>query len=260
MKNFIYAFFVLFISISTVFASDMRFIQVDGVLLDASNTQSVENFNNLLSNIKKEKNVSFVVFTGNNIAKPNKENLTKFLKMANKLNVPYYVVLGQKDVNKQKHLSKAEYAKLVSKKNWSQKFCKKPNYAFTKNNILFLVADGSKDVIPTSNGYYKADVTEWVNNELNENKDKKVIIFQHYPLVPPAERENYYTFKADEYLKMLSEHKNVKAVFAGHFGINDEREINGIVHFATEKAPSYRIVDIIDYNTENPTFWSSIKR
>lgn len=260
MRTFIFAIFAFLISISSVFAADMRFIQVDGVLLDSFNPQSVEAFDKLLNNIKKENDVSFVVFTGNNIAKPNKENLTKFLKMANRLKIPYYVVLGQKDVNKQKHLGKAEYIKLVRRKNWNQKFHKNPNYVFEKNEIIFIVADGSKEVIPSSNGYYRPDVINWVDKELNEYSDKKVIIFQHYPIIPPINKETHYTFKAEEYLKMLSNHNNVKAIFAGHFGANNEQKVNGIVHFATENAPSYRVVDIIDYDSENPTFWSSIKR
>ena len=260
MRKFIFFLLMLFFSLSAVSASDMKFIQVDGVLLDSSNPQSVEIFDNLLKNIKKENDVSFVVFTGNNIAKPNKENLAKFLKMANHLKIPYYVVLGQKDVNKQKHLGKTEYIKLVRKKNWNQKSHKHPNYVFEKNELVFIVADGSKEVIPTSNGYYKPDVINWIDKELSKYSDKKVIIFQHYPLVPPINKESHYTFKADEYLKMLSNHKNVKAIFAGHFGVNNEQKVNGIVHFATENAPSYRVVDIIDYDSENPTFWSSIKR
>ena len=260
MRKFLITALTLLFSLSGVFASNMRFIQVDGVMLDSSNSESVQTFSDTLTKIKKEKDVSFVVFTGNNISKPSKENLTKFLKMANKLNVPYYVVLGQKDVNKQKHFGKAEYIKLVRKKNFSQKRDKQPYYVFTKHNFIFIVADGSKEVIPTTNGYYKSDVTTWIDNKLTQYNDKNIVIFQHYPLIPPSKKESYYTFKADEYLEMLSGHKNVKAIFAGHFGVNNEQEVNGIIHFATENAPAYRVVDIIDSDTENPTFWSSIKR
>ena len=90
-------------------------------------------------------------------------------------------------------------------------------------------------------------------------KDKNVIILQHYPIIPPATKETHYTYKADEYLKLLSEHKNVKAVVSGHFDVNKEQEVNGILHISTKNAPIYRVIDILDYETKNPTFWSTIK-
>ena len=82
---------------------------------------------------------------------------------------------------------------------------------------------------------------------------------QHYPIVPPVKKETHYTYKAEEYLRLLSEHKNVKAVISGHFDANNEQFVNGVLHISTKEAPKYRIIDILDYETENPTFWSTIK-
>ena len=60
-------------------------------------------------------------------------------------------------------------------------------------------------------------------------------------------------------MKLLSEHSNVKAVIAGHFNTNKEDIVEGILHISTKNAPNYRVIDILDYETENPTFWSTIK-
>ena len=125
--------------------------------------------------------------------------------------------------------------------------------------MIFIVADGSKEFLPTPIGYYREDTILWLDDKLDDYKNKNVVIFQHYPIIPPAKRETHYTYKADEYLKLLSEHKNVKAVFAGHFNTNNEKTIDGILHVSTKDAPNYRVVDILDYETENPTFWSTIK-
>ena len=51
----------------------------------------------------------------------------------------------------------------------------------------------------------------------------------------------------------------MKALVAGHFGVNKEEMVNGILHISTQNAPTYRVIDILDYDTENPTFWSTIK-
>ena len=85
--------------------------------------------------------------------------------------------------------------------------------------------------------------------------DKKVVILQHYPLIPPAKKEARYTYKADEYLKLLSEHENVKAVISGHFDTNKEQVYGNILHISTKNAPTYRVIDILDYDTPEPTFW-----
>ena len=259
MKKLLILLFLSVITAAGAMAADIRFVQTDGVFLDSYNENSVKNFEKLISRINSEKNVSFTVFTGNNIAKPDRQNLKCFLKKANRLKMPYYVVLGQKDVNKKKLLGKADYMKLVRKKNWAHKKFKTPNYVFVKKGLVFIVADGSKEVIPISSGYYRPEVLEWIDKKLDKYKNKNVVILQHYPLVPPCEKEDSYTFKAENYLQMLSGHKNVKAVISGHFGTNKEQEVDGVMHISTANAPAYRIIDVTDYDSDHPIFWSTIR-
>jgi len=247
---------IFLITTMTAYSKAMRFIQVDGALYNSKESAKYEA---LIEKINSEKDVEFVVFTGNNINKPSALELKDFLKKSTKLKRPYYVVLGQKDVNKQKDLGKKEYMKIVRKNNRTHRAILSPNYSFSKKGITFIVADGSKEVIPTSIGYYKEDVILWLDEKLDDNKDKKVVILQHYPIIPPSKKETHYTYKADEYLRLLSEHKNVKAVVSGHFDANNEQLVNGVLHISTKEAPKYRVIDILDYETENPTFWSTIK-
>ena len=94
---------------------------------------------------------------------------------------------------------------------------------------------------------------------LNIYKDKKVVIIQHFPIIPPTKKETKYTYKAEEYLEFLKDYKNVKAVVSGNFNANSEKTVNGILHISTANAPMYRIIDILDYETELPIFWSTIK-
>ena len=254
----IFAILVLFFisSFAFVLADDMRFIQVDNLLYSSKNENSKKMFAKIIDDINRQKNVEFIVFSGNNIAKPDREILTSFLKEAKKLNRPYYVILGNKDVNKAKDLSKKDYMKIVSKKNRAHKRVSAPNYVFIKKGIVFIVVDGSKDVIPTSMGYYRAETLDWLEEQLNKYADKKVVILQHFPLVPPAKKESRYTFKADEYLELLKNHNNVLAVISGHFGVNKEVEVDNILHISTAAVPKYKIIDILDYKSEKPTFWS----
>lgn len=256
MKKFFSFLIVFLFSTLSVFSADMRFIQVDGLLYKS---ESRAQFEKLIENINNEKDVEFIVFTGNNISKPDKGLLQEFLLCAKNLKRPYYIVLGQKDVNKKKNLGKEDYIKLVRKKNFTMRKVFSPNYTFTKKKIVFIVADGSKEFIPTPIGYYREYVLLWLDDQLDKYHDKNVVILQHYPLVPPEQKETHYTYKADEYLQLLSEHKNIKAVVSGHFNVNKEVLVNDILHISTKDAPTYRVIDIMDYETKNPTFWSVIK-
>ena len=162
MKKIVGLFITILLSSFPVFAKDMRFIQVTDTYFSQYDKTTVNRLENLVNEINSEKNVEFVVFTGNNIAKPKTEDVENFVKIANKLNTPYYIVLGNKDVNKLKDLSKSQYMKIVKKNNKTHKKITTPNYVFTKNKWVFIVVDGSKDVIPTSTGYYKDDTSKFV--------------------------------------------------------------------------------------------------
>ena len=255
MKKIFSLFLVYILFCTTVFAKDIRFVQIDGARY--SKEHNSETLKNVINNVNKQKDVDFVVFTGDNIDRPNPEILRNFLSEIKKLHKPVYIVIGDKDVNKHKDLSKKDYQKLVRKKIPNIK-AKETNYVFEKKGVVFLVVDGAKDVIPGTNGYYKDDVAEWVDANLGLYNNKNVIILQHFPLIPPEENENYVTFKPQKYIDIIQKHNNVKAVVSGHFGVNKEEAVNGTIHISTASAPCYRIIDILDCTSENPTIWAEV--
>ena len=69
MKKIFGLLVVFLLTLSTVFSADMRFIQVDGVFY---NPEKKQEFEVLIEKINNEKNVEFIVFTGNNISKPDR--------------------------------------------------------------------------------------------------------------------------------------------------------------------------------------------
>ena len=195
MKNKIFSVLFMFFALTaSAFAEDLRFVQIDGF-----GYASEQASDKIITEVNKLKDVSFVVFSGNNISKPDKTYLDAFLKDVKKINYPVYIVLGQKDVNKQKGLGKADYMKLVSKNIRTHRKIDSPNYVFEKKGVVFIVLDGSKEVIPTSMGYYKPDVIKWLDEQLTLNADKNVVILQHYPIIPPCEKEMKYTAKPENY-------------------------------------------------------------
>ena len=155
-------------------------------------------------------------------------------------------------------MGKENYFNIIKKNCRKYKYLA-PNYTFEKKGMIFIVADGAKEVLPSTSGYFKDTTIDWLDNELTINSDKNVFIFQHFPIIPPSKRESYYTFKAENYLKILTKHNNVKAIISGHFGVNKEQTINKITHISTAPAPCYRVIDILDYETNSPTIWAQIR-
>ncbi len=259
MKKILILFCGLILSFGMVFGADFRFVQIDSLQLSVNDEKSVQNMQNIIKNINNLKNVEFVVFSGDNIGSPKKENLECLIKNAKNLKKPYYIVLGSKDVSKSKHFGKKEYLKILTTKTKTHKKIISSNYVIEKKDLVFIVLDGSKNVITTPNGYYNEKTLDWLENQLSIYADKKVIIFQHFPIISPNKKESRQTFKPERYLELLENYKNVKAIFAGNFDVNSEKEVDKILHVTTASAPQYRVVDIMDYETENPTFWSVIK-
>ena len=257
MKKILSLLFTSLIFVSAVQAKDLRFAQVTDVRYSHEDKDSP--LTKIVNDINKQKNIEFVVFTGDNINKPSLKDLEGFLNELKQLNRPFYIVIGDHDVNKSKHLSKVDYIKTIRKRVKKYK-PDAPNYVFEKNGVVFVVADGSKDVIPGTNGYYKDDTLEWLDTKLDEYSQNNVVILQHFPLIPPVKKESYYTFKPELYMGILAKHSNVKAVISGHFGVNSEQTVNGIRHITTAGGTEYRIIDILDCETSNPTFWAQLRK
>ena len=256
MKKLLGFLLVYFLVASNVLANDLKFVQITDVRYSKENNS--DTLKKVIKDVNKQKHIDFVVFTGDNLEKPSKKNLKDFISAAKKLHKPFYVVIGDKDVNKYKDLSKVDFQKYLQKKVHNVK-SKNLNYAFERHGVVFFVVDGAKDVIPGTNGYFKDDTVDWVDKNLDLYPRKNVVILQHFPLVAPEENEGYRTFKPEKYIDVLHRHNNVKAVIAGHFGVNKEETVDGIVHISTSPIPNYRIIDIIDCNSQNPTIWAEVR-
>lgn len=256
MKKLLSLLLIYLLSVSYTLAKDVRFVQITDVRYSKQNNS--ETIKKVIKDVNKQKDVDFVVFTGDNLERPDMKVLEDFISEAKKLQKPFYVIIGDKDVNKYKDLSKKDFQKYLKKKLPNYKTAD-INYTFEKNGIIFMVVDGAKDVIPSTNGYFKDNVVEWVDATLALYPNKNVIIFQHFPLVEPEENESYKTFKSQKYMDVIKKHNNVKAIITGHFGINKEEIIDGIVHITTAPAPNYRVIDITNSDSKNPDIWAEIK-
>ena len=140
-------FILLFQTAAMALDSSIKFVQVTDTHFNAKNPNSVKVLQETVKDINKLNNVSFVVFTGDNLNKPEPEDLDDFIKIINKLKAPYYLVLGNHDVFKSQKLSKEIYNEIVRDNNFFW-FRRKWNYVFKKKGYTFIVVDGAKEIIP----------------------------------------------------------------------------------------------------------------
>ncbi len=269
IKRLFFIFTIMAVICSSSFARDLKIVQVTDShvsVSDAFSTRDTENSMNVLKktieDINTIPNVDFVIFTGDNIDRTDDRDLKEFLKAANKLKPPYYVVIGNHEVFKSQYLTKKDYMRIVRKYS---KNCRsrKPNYVFKKKGYVFLVVDGAKEIIPGPAGYFTKNTLAWLDKKLTKYKHDKVIIFQHFPIVPPYYNRTHATYKVEDYIDVIKKHDNIISIISGHYHGNGEKEVDGIYHISTpalvEKPHYYKIIEI-EYSNNKPVIYTQLRR
>ena len=259
--------FAIILSINSAIAENIKFAQVTDVHLSKNNEYSKKVLESAVNDINNQDGISFVVFTGDNIDQAKEDDLRVFFKIVNKLNVPYYVVIGNHDVYKYGGLSKAKFMEIMKREKMLL-YQRKPSYKFSKNGFDFYIVDGAKEMIPGASGYFRKDTVSWIDKQLTKNSKKTSIIFQHFPLVlPPNSGSHRYkshrTYKGEEYLAVLEKHDNVLAVVSGHLHTNNETMQNGIYHISTSSLltlpHTYKIIDIVTTKEFSPIIFTQLR-
>ena len=253
---------LLIISAGSAFAGEIKFVQVTDTHYTVNSKYTADVLKAAVKDINSQPNISFVVFGGDNIDSSKEENLVGFLKIVNKLNVPYYVVIGNHDVFKSNGISKQRYIQIIKKYNWFYR-PSKPNYVFKKGEFVFIVVDGAKETIPGTGGYYRPKTLAWLDKQLTKYKKKKVVILQHFPLIPPNDSKTHRVYKPETYFEVLKKHDNVIAIVTGHYHANKEKMDNGIYHI---NSPSligvtnpYKIIDIVTTKGFSPMIYTQLR-
>lgn len=251
-------------------AANVKFVQVtDSHLSTATNgysqrdvATSKETLERTIKDINTLKGIDFVAFTGDNIDTASSKDLKLFLQIANRLKVPYYVVIGNHEVFKSQDFDKKEYMRIVRKYSKNCR-ARNANYSFEKRGIVFLVVDGAKEVIPGPSGYYKKDTLNWLDKKLTHYKNKKIVILQHFPIVEPYYNRSHTTYNVKDYEDVLKKHSNVVAIFSGHYHANAENKQDGIYHVSTpslvEAPHNYKVVEVNIKNKDDCQIYTQLR-
>ncbi len=228
-------------------------IHIDSTSKDSSRrlySSSRKLFQDAVEQINGVDNIDLVLFSGDSINKPVESDLMKFISIANKLKYPWHASTGNHEIGIKGGLSKSRRISLISKYNKNVN-SDKSYYSFSpKKGYLFVVMDGVIDWRVTANGYYHKEELEWLDKELSGNKDSKVIIVQHFPVIEPSKSESHKILNAAEYQQVLNKHNNVIAVLSGHYHAAKIIKSDNKVYVSTpalvEYPNSFRVITISD--------------
>jgi len=234
----------------------LKFAQVSDVHLDTKGcdkgkrlySSSKDLFIDAINQINNIKDLEFVIFTGDMINRANEADLNEFIKLANKINIPWYIALGNHDIAVRGKLNKERYIDAIKRGNINFK-ADLPYYSFSpKEGYLFIALDGVIDSRITANGYIDNRQLDWLDNTLKNNKNSKVIIFQHFPVVEPSTSKSHMLINAKKYQEILNKYSNVLMILSGHYHQTKIIKNNGIIHVSTpalvEYPNAFRIISI----------------
>jgi len=244
---------------------ELKFAQVSDVhLSDAPDTtykvlsHSKEILNSTVKELNNIKGLDFVAFTGDMVNEPTKKNYKDFFVALTKLNYPSLLVLGNHDSiigenPNPDYLSKEIAYTIIRKCNPYQDYGM-PYFAYSPNkDYRVIVLDTTTGYMNNSTGYLPEEQLQFLDNEINNNQDKIIIIFQHHPVVEPFKSEDHKLINADEYLNILKKYEKVPiAVFAGHYHAARIVRRGNVIFVTTPSLVTYpnayRTISVTNYN------------
>jgi predicted phosphodiesterase len=186
-----------------------------------------------------ERKPSLIVNTGDQV--PDEDNLkdwAKFWEMSKPITVPYFLTVGNHDVNDAK--SELFYKKQVNLPG------NELYYSFTAGNALFIVLDS---YLTGEQKKIAGEQYAWLESVLAKSTQRYKFIFLHHPLYPDKDKGRHYGNSLDRYpgdrdkLQALFVKHKVTIVFTGHEHLYLRKTVDGIPHIISGGggAPLYAV-------------------
>lgn len=271
VRNLVLIVFLIFLNVMPSSAFSFRnmtlnVVQIsDAHLSDREDTSykmlssSKELLEDAIKTVNSIAGVDFVMFTGDMVDIPTLDSYKSFFTILSDLNYPSLNTFGNHDsavcVSGSEECTKGlqiqEVLDFIKKCNRNYMF-DNTYYAFTpKTDYRIVVLDTVIRDEVTSNGYLSDEQLAFLDNELNNNQDKVVVIFQHHPPLEPFKSDDHCIKNADKYLEILRKYKNPIFVLSGHYHTTKIVREKNLVFINTPSLVTYpnayRYIKITNY-------------
>lgn len=200
----------------------------------------------VLKQIDNDKDVDFVVFTGDLFVDPyypERDALLKLLK--DSLHKPYFVLPGNHDRSTKAQREKGE--KVFSLDEFVRAFQghpykgKKSYWSADIDGLHLIGLDSTKD--DTWGGGIPKEQVDWLKSDLRRRKKDFTIIFAHHTMIEFYPEHNlckqFFFDNSEELLKILKENRQVKFVVGGHYHFPAAILRDGVHHFVIPSITTY---------------------
>lgn len=185
--------------------------------------------------INKIQGLDFVMFTGDMVDTATQENYLEFYKTISKLEYPSLNAFGNHDFY---GMDKKTALETVKKYNLNYVF-DNTYYAFSpKTDYRIIVLDATNGE-NTANGKLSDEQLRFLDDELNQNQDKVVLIAMHHPSVEPFVSYDHSILNANEINEILVKYTNPIVVISGHYHATKIRTIGNLVFVSTPSMVTY---------------------
>lgn len=259
-NDFLFVVFIVvimfFISTQPSFSGTLKFAQLSDIhyseIREDNNYKLLSKTKPLLEDaieqINAESNLDFVMITGDGIDMPTKDSFIQLANVLNTIDIPWYYALGNHDTTTDGYLTKANILKLLQQNNSNYKF-NNTYYTFKpKKGYRVIVLDGAKNKGISSHGILPQEQLHWLDSTLDKSKNDIVLIFIHFPLLPPFESKKHEIINADEFKAVLKKYQMPIAIFSGHYHAAKITKRGNILHVSTPALAGYpnsfRIVEV----------------
>lgn len=297
LKNIILSIFAFFALIQSTYAFSFRNMTLDLVQISDTHIETAKPdttfkavgsssllLKDAIRQINNIKGLDFVLFTGDMVDSATIENYEEYYKVLTKLEYPHLNAFGNHDFYLRNQMTKEDVLSIVKENNPNYIF-DKTYYAFSpKTDYRIIILDGTIKDYETSNGEISKEQLEFLKQELEEHKDKVVVIALHFPPVQPFVVNDHKILNENEFNEILIKHKNPIIVLAGHYHATKIDRIGNIVYVTTPSLVTYpmafrhikitnfkdrvnfrfelistRLTDIKDKNKENVFSYSTLE-
>lgn len=160
------------------------------------------------------------------------ENLKYIWSKLQKFNVPFYTLIGNHELKSVK--SNQEIMDILGYEN--------ATYGIDINgyHLLFIGTDVNNEDEKFKTQYISDRDLEWIAKDLEENNNKKVIVFSHFGIAEDEMKGNFYFDKnpesgmlinRKELKNILQKHSNILSIFCGHQHWTKTIKENGISYY-----------------------------